>query len=85
MAVAAMRQAYGNKEYPLRGPRPLFAYVYYEKLKPTRNLGVRITFTDGTFKYNPVEDSGFYVCLLESDFVCDETDGAWLLVDIKPI
>ncbi len=77
LAVAGMNQAYGDSSYPPRGPRPSTADGADNG---DGTVSVSIFFSDGTFSYNPTENSGFYVCSLEDYDQCDATPGSWELV-----
>ncbi len=76
-----MNQAYDFSEYPVRGPRPVTADAAAIDNGDGSDGGVSVAlgFADGAFTYNPVENSGFYVCQLDYD-ACDDTPGSWTLV-----
>lgn len=79
MAVAALNKVYGIDKYPLIGPRPIKNST---KTNGNGTKDVKIVFTDGTFTYKPIENSGFYACTLSSDMECDNKRGSWTLVSL---
>ncbi len=77
MAIAALNIVYGLTEYPWEGPRPISTNT---ELNGDGTKTITISFTDGSFTYTPVENSGFYACALADDVECDNTGGSWTLV-----